>query len=124
MPAENRKRIAAFSTKIFGWKTKMLGPDMNDYVLVNTTEVDKKSRPKKPGAINGGFVKTRAPTTPLVADRLFGYADPRTLVRRGGSAVFLTMLFCVRGTVDIAKFSLCSMAHRSVRGMFVRCRNA
>ena len=55
MPAENKKRMAAFYKKVFGWKSKMLGPDMNDYVLVNTTEVDKKSRPKKPGAINGGF---------------------------------------------------------------------
>ena len=99
MPAENRKRIAAFSTKIFGWKTKMLGPDMNDYVLVNTTEVDKKSRPKKPGAINGGFVKTRAPTTPLVADRLFA-----TLIRARsyGVADQLSFSQCFSACVELS----------------------
>ena len=55
MPAKNRKRMADFYTKVFGWKTLMLGPEMGDYVLAATTEVGKNGRPKKPGAINGGF---------------------------------------------------------------------
>ena len=55
MPAEDRKRMADFYTKVFGWKTQMLGPEMGDYVLATTTECDEKGRPKKPGAINGGF---------------------------------------------------------------------
>jgi predicted enzyme related to lactoylglutathione lyase len=38
----------------------MLGPDMNDYVLVTTTESDEDGRPKNPGAINGGFYKKSA----------------------------------------------------------------
>src|SRR5215471_18989674 len=54
MPFENRKRMAEFYSKVFGWKTQMLGPDMGDYVVVTTTESDD-SGPKKPGAINGGF---------------------------------------------------------------------
>jgi predicted enzyme related to lactoylglutathione lyase len=33
----------------------MLGPEMGDYVIVTTTETDKRGRPKNPGAINGGF---------------------------------------------------------------------
>ena len=55
MPAEDRKRMAGFYTKVFGWKTQMLGSEMGDYVLATTTETGKNGRPKKPGAINGGF---------------------------------------------------------------------
>ncbi len=55
MPAEDRKRMADFYAKVFGWKTQMLGPEMGDYVLATTTEPDETGRPKSPGAINGGF---------------------------------------------------------------------
>jgi predicted enzyme related to lactoylglutathione lyase len=55
MPAEDRKRMADFYTRVFGWKTKVLGSEMGDYVLATTTEVGKNGRPKNPGAINGGF---------------------------------------------------------------------
>ena len=54
IPAEDRKRIANFYTKVFGWKTQQLGEDMGDYVLATTTDSDENG-PKKPGAINGGF---------------------------------------------------------------------
>jgi uncharacterized protein len=54
MPAEDRKRMAEFYTKVFGWRTEQLGEDMGNYVLAFTTDSDEKG-PKKPGAINGGF---------------------------------------------------------------------
>ena len=54
MPAADRKRMAQFYQKAFGWQTEMLGPEMNDYVVVTTTESDDNG-PKNPGAINGGF---------------------------------------------------------------------
>lgn len=54
MPAEDRKSMAGFYTKVFGWKTEQLGEDMGNYVLATTTESDEKG-PKNPGAINGGF---------------------------------------------------------------------
>jgi uncharacterized protein len=54
MPATDRKRMATFYEKTFGWQTKMMGPEMSDYVVVTTTESDDNG-PKKPGAINGGF---------------------------------------------------------------------
>jgi predicted enzyme related to lactoylglutathione lyase len=54
MPAEDRKRMADFYTKVFGWRTQQLGEDMGNYVLATTTDSDEKG-PKKPGAINGGF---------------------------------------------------------------------
>ena len=55
LPAEDRKRMADFYTKAFGWKTQLLGEDMGNYVLATTTETDDKGIPKTPGAINGGF---------------------------------------------------------------------
>jgi predicted enzyme related to lactoylglutathione lyase len=54
MPAEDRKRMSDFYTKVFGWKTQQLGEDMGNYVLATTTDSDEKG-PRKPGAINGGF---------------------------------------------------------------------
>jgi predicted enzyme related to lactoylglutathione lyase len=59
MPAEDRDRMTRFYETTFGWKTEQLGPDMGDYVLVTTSETDKKRCPKKPGMINGGFIRRR-----------------------------------------------------------------
>lgn len=55
MPAEDRKRMANFYSKVFGWKTELMGEDMGNYVVVTTTEVGENNQPKQPGAINGGF---------------------------------------------------------------------
>ena len=55
MPAEDKHRMADFYAEVFGWQTKMLGPEMDEYVLVTTTEADENGHPTKPGAINGGF---------------------------------------------------------------------
>lgn len=55
MPAEDRKRMSEFYTRVFGWKTEQLGEDMGNYVLATTTEMDEKGYPTRPGAINGGF---------------------------------------------------------------------
>lgn len=54
MPAEDRKRMAAFYTDAFGWHTQPLGEEMGNYVMATTTESDENG-PKNPGAINGGF---------------------------------------------------------------------
>ena len=54
MPADDRKRMIDFYTKVFGWKTQQLGHDMGDFVLANTTE-SVKNAPKRIGTINGGF---------------------------------------------------------------------
>lgn len=61
MPYQDKQRMADFYTKAFGWAPKMLGPDMNDYVVVATSETDSTTMfPKKPGMINGGFYKKSA----------------------------------------------------------------
>ena len=55
MPAEDKKRMADFYTRVFGWKTQQLGQEMGEYVVATTTESDESGSPKNPGAINGGF---------------------------------------------------------------------
>jgi predicted enzyme related to lactoylglutathione lyase len=47
--------MADFYAQSFGWKTQMLGADMENYVLATTTETDEKVFPKSLGQINGGF---------------------------------------------------------------------
>lgn len=55
MPAKDKKRVADFYSKTFGWKMTQLGQDMGNYLLAGTTEVDENNMPTQPGAINGGF---------------------------------------------------------------------
>jgi uncharacterized protein len=55
MPARNNGRMTKFYETAFGWKTQQLGPEMGDYVVVQTTETGKDNFPKEPGRINGGF---------------------------------------------------------------------
>ena len=55
MPADDRKRMADFYTRAFGWKTQMLGEEMGNYVIASTGENDEFGRPKMAGTINGGF---------------------------------------------------------------------
>jgi len=54
MPYEDPARMANFYESAFGWKTRMLGPEMGNYVLATTTASDAK-REAPAGAINGGF---------------------------------------------------------------------
>lgn len=55
MPAKDKKRVADFYSKVFGWNVQQLGPDMGNYVLAETAETGENRMPKKAGAINGGF---------------------------------------------------------------------
>ena len=54
MPAEDKNRMAEFYTKTFGWKTTQLGPEMGNYVLVQTDETDERGMLKETNRINGG----------------------------------------------------------------------
>lgn len=55
MPAKDKKRVAEFYTKVFGWNMQQLGSEMGNYVLATTTETDENNMVKTPGTINGGF---------------------------------------------------------------------
>lgn len=57
LPYEDRQRMADFYGTTFGWTANQLGPEMGNYVVVMTSEADKKGFPKQPGMINGGFFK-------------------------------------------------------------------
>lgn len=54
MPYDDRERMAQFYATAFNWQTKMMGEEMGNYVLAETTE-SSETGPVKPGAINGGF---------------------------------------------------------------------
>ena len=55
IPAEDKKRMSDFYTKVFGWRTQQLGKEMGEYIVVSTSDSDENGRPKTPGTINGGF---------------------------------------------------------------------
>lgn len=55
MPAEDKKRVSDFYSKVFGWDMQITGEEYGGYVLAGTVDVDEKQMPKTPGAINGGF---------------------------------------------------------------------
>ena len=57
IPAEDAGRMSEFYSRVFGWKTQQLGPEMGNYVLVQTTETGENGFPKEPGRINGGFAQ-------------------------------------------------------------------
>lgn len=62
MPYEDKERAADFYAKTFGWKPQMLGPEMGEYVVVQTDETDEKGMLQKTNRINGGlFKKTEDP---------------------------------------------------------------
>lgn len=90
LPAEDKKRMAEFYSGVFGWKTQMMGPEMGEYVVVTTTEVDEKTkRPKEPGAINGGFYKRtkpdQYPSVVIAVDDI--YAAMKKVEEAGGKAL-------------------------------------
>jgi predicted enzyme related to lactoylglutathione lyase len=58
MPYEDRERMAEFYRNVFGWKTEMLGEEMDRYVLATTVGTEPKGR-RRSGAINGGFYKRK-----------------------------------------------------------------
>jgi predicted enzyme related to lactoylglutathione lyase len=90
LPAEDRKRMADFYTKVFGWKIEQLGEDMGNYVLATTTDSDEKG-PKKPGAINGGFFQktddkpAQYPSVVIAVDDIEEHI--KTLERAGGKVL-------------------------------------
>lgn len=76
MPSKDKQRVSDFYSKAFGWHMQKMGPEMGNYVLAMTTEVDENRMPKTPGAINGGFFDwkddelNRAPHLVISVDNL------------------------------------------------------
>lgn len=62
LPYEDRDRAAEFYARAFGWGVQKLGPELGDYVVVTTGEVDPVTqRPSEPGVINGGLFRRNDP---------------------------------------------------------------
>jgi predicted enzyme related to lactoylglutathione lyase len=57
IPADNLERAKKFYSDNFGWKVNQLGPEMGDYVLVQTGPTDDKGMPQDKAFINGGLMK-------------------------------------------------------------------
>lgn len=89
MPAEDSQRMGNFYANVFGWQIQHLGPEMGNYTLANTTEVDPKTqRPKSPGAINGGFFKRMKPDqVPSVVIAVDDIRDAMKKVEEAGGRV-------------------------------------
>ncbi|MDE1856483.1 MAG: VOC family protein [Candidatus Micrarchaeota archaeon] len=86
MPADDRKRMRDFYSKVFGWQAKQLGPEMGDFVTVETTE-SENGTPRKPGTINGGFYQrtgdaAQTTTVTIQVDDIAAYRDK--IVEAGG----------------------------------------
>lgn len=89
MPYEDKQRAADFYAKVFGWQSQMLGPEMGDYVVVSTTEVDEQTQlPKAPGAINGGlFKKTQENQYPSVVISVDNIHEAMEKVKEAGGKI-------------------------------------
>ena len=86
MPAEDRKRMVAFYSRVFDWETKQLGPEMGNFITVNTTE-SKDNTPKKLGTINGGFYQktgdvAQTTTVTIEVDDIKAFKDK--IINAGG----------------------------------------
>lgn len=58
---DDPKSMMDFYKNVFGWEMNQMGADMNNYVVVMTSETDEKTRrPKNPGMIDGGMYKKDA----------------------------------------------------------------
>jgi predicted enzyme related to lactoylglutathione lyase len=56
IPAENLERAKKFYSENFGWKLSQLGPEMGNYVLVQTGPTDEQGMPQDRAFINGGLM--------------------------------------------------------------------
>lgn len=67
MPYQDRERAARFYAAVFGWTHQMMGPEMGEYLLVNT--IENGPRPGVPpeapvAAIHGGLYP-KDPASPI-----------------------------------------------------------
>lgn len=86
MPADDKKRMIAFYSKVFGWETKELGQEMGNFVTANTTE-SENNQPKSPGTINGGFYQKngdagQTTTLTIQVDDIVAFRE--SIARAGG----------------------------------------
>ena len=88
MPADDRQRVSRFYSTVFGWQMTQLGPEMGDYLLATTSELDEDRMHKHKGAINGGFFAKEAgnahPSLTIAVDDVKAHIEQ---VRKAGGTV-------------------------------------
>ncbi len=88
MPAKDKGRMAKFYSGIFGWQTKQLGPEMGNYITVQTAETGENGLPRQPGSINGGFFeRTKDNQSPSVVIAVDDIRDAMKRVAAAGGKV-------------------------------------
>jgi predicted enzyme related to lactoylglutathione lyase len=90
VPATDVKRAKAFYTEVFGWKTNdTLMPSGDTYTSLVTTPMDERMRPKAPGAINGGMMQRRDPSTgPVITIQVDDITEAlKSIEEHGGKTV-------------------------------------
>jgi len=88
MPARDTRRMAGFYEQAFGWKAQHLGPEMGNYVLVQTTETGENGFPRETGRIKGGFAqRTERFEAPSVVIAVQDIRQAMQKVARAGGAV-------------------------------------
>ena len=68
MPYEDQNRMVEFYSKTFGWKPHVLGPEMGNYVVVDTTERDEATRFPKEAAVSPAARPKREPVEGYLDD--------------------------------------------------------
>lgn len=88
MPAVDRQRVSRFYSSVFGWQMTQLGPEMGDYLIAYTSEVDEQRMHKHKGAINGGFFPKEPdnahPSLTIAVNDITAYMEK---VKQGGGTV-------------------------------------
>ncbi|MEM9674715.1 MAG: VOC family protein [Cyclobacteriaceae bacterium] len=83
LPYTQADRVQKFYGKVFGWKTKPLGSEMGDYILVTTAESDAKSG-EAAGAINGGLFPVKPDWPDQYPSIVIGVGDIQETMNRIG----------------------------------------
>jgi len=94
MGYNDRDRMVKFYAETFGWKANIMGPEMGNYVVVQTTETDDKGMVKTPGNINGGlYQKTENPLShaPSVVIAVDDIRESMKKVEQGGGKILGAM---------------------------------
>lgn len=89
MPYKDAKRVAKFYKSAFAWGMEDTGPNMGNYIVAVTTPVDKKTtRPKEPGAINGGFYAWKKESKePSVVISVADFKKSMAMIKKAGGRI-------------------------------------
>jgi predicted enzyme related to lactoylglutathione lyase len=89
IPVDDLDRARTFFSSVFGWGLQTM-PDMNDYTIAMTTDVDEQTQaPTRPGGINGALMKRSGDTSTPVLTIEVGSIDAtlRRIESDGGTTV-------------------------------------